>query len=270
MHLSAPLGTPPPAGTVPNSMPAELAVTIACAAIACAGLVAAALRWKRSGSPLGVLVILGSGLAVIQEPMVDTLGNMYIPPSHLTVLTTYGREMPAYAPLAYAFYFGIPTLLYLSAARRRATTREFQKLLLGSLALELGFELIAVNANMYTYYGDQPLRLLNLPLHWVTLNLTAAWVAAAAVHIILPHLKGWRIIASPLIVVCAIAASYCAQGWPVFSATHAEAASDTTLVISSLATIAIGMSIVQATIRILATQAPTTQRADLTIDAGTI
>jgi hypothetical protein len=246
-----PLGTPPDP-VVPNPPGVELVFTLACAAVVAAGLVAMLVHWRRSGSPIGVLVLIGGTLSCIQEPMVDTLGNMYIPPSHFTLFTTYGREMPWFAPFGYGLYFGIPMFLYLRAAQRGAGISHFQKLFAGSFALELAFELIAVNGNFYAYYGEQPFRFFGLPIHWMTLNMAAAWVAAAAVHKALPHLPGWRLAAVPLITVCTVTCSYYAQGWPIFSALHASTPSAGLSAIASLATVALGVGIMQVMLRVLA------------------
>jgi hypothetical protein len=245
-----PLGTPPDP-IVPNSPGVELVFTLACAAVVLIGLVGLVLHWRRTGSPIGVLVLLGGMLACIQEPMVDTLGNMYIPPSHYTLFTTYGRQMPWFAPFGYGLYFGIPMFLYIRAAQRRAGRAYFQKLFVGSIVLELIFELIAVNGNFYAYYGDQPFRFFELPLHWMTLNMAAAWVAAAVVYKVLPHLRGWQLAAIPLITLCTITCSYEAQGWPIFGALHAHAPGAALPAVASLATTALGIGIIQAMIRVL-------------------
>lgn len=249
-RTEGPLGTPP--GDVVSNPPAvELTFTLACAAVVVIGLVAMLVHWRRSGSPVGVLVLVGGMLACVQEPMVDTLGNMYIPPSHYILYTTYGREMPWFAPFGYGLYFGIPMFLYIRAAQRGAGRAYFQKLFAGSFALELVFELIAVNGNFYTYYGEQPFRLFGLPLHWMTLNMAAAWVAGAAVHKALPHLAGWRMAAVPLITLCCVTCSYYAQGWPIFSALHASAPSPVLAGVASLATAVLGVAIMQTMIRVL-------------------
>lgn len=245
-----PLGTPPDP-VVPNSAGVELAFTLTCAAVVVVGLVAMALHWRRTGSPIGVLVLLGGMLACIQEPMVDTLGNMYIPPSHYTLFTTYGRQMPWFTPFGYGLYFGIPMFLYIRAAQRRAGRAYFQRLFVGSIVLELVFELIAVNGNFYAYYGDQPFRFFELPLHWMTLNMAAAWVAAAVVYKALPHLRRWQLAAVPLITLCVITCSYEAQGWPIFGALHAHAPGAALLSVASLATTALGIGIIQVMIRVL-------------------
>lgn len=249
-HADGPLGTPP-GDVVSNPAGVELTFTLACGAVVVIGLVAMLAHWRRSGSPVGVLVLLGGTLACIQEPMVDTLGNMYIPPSHYTLFTTYGREMPWFAPFGYGLYFGIPMFLYIRAAQRGAGRAYFQKLFAGSFALELVFELIAVNGNFYTYYGEQPLRFFGLPAHWMTLNMAAAWVAGAAVYKALPYLAGWRMAAVPLITLCCVTCSYYAQGWPIFSALHAAAPSPLLSTAASLATVLLGIAIMQTMIRIL-------------------
>jgi hypothetical protein len=177
---------------------------------------------------------------------------MYIAPSHYTLYTTYGREMPWFTPFGYGLYFGIPMFLYIRAAQRGAGRAYFQKLFAGSFALELVFELIAVNGNFYTYYGAQPFRFFELPVHWMTLNMAAAWVAGAAVYKALPHLAGWRMAAVPLITLCCVTCSYYAQGWPIFSALHASSPSPALSAVASLATTLLGIAIMQTMIRTLA------------------
>lgn len=262
--LSAvPLGTPPD-NLESNSRGVELAFTLACAGVVVVGLIMMLLHWRRAGSAFGLMVLIGGMLACIQEPMVDTLGNMYIPPSHFTVFTTYGREMPLFAPFGYGLYFGIPMFLYIRAAQQRAGLGHFQKLFLGSLALELAFEITAVKGDFYDYYDEQPFRFFELPVHWMTLNMAAAWVAAAAVYKALPYLPGWRIVAVVPITVCMITANYYMQGFPIFSAMHAEDPSRGLLVVSSLLTIVLGVAIMQVMIRILCTPNRGESASDIT------
>ncbi|MGB8387587.1 hypothetical protein [Mycobacterium sp.] len=241
-----------PGDVVSNSSDVELIFTLACAGVVLVGLVGMLLHWRKTGSAIGILILTGGMLAIIQEPMVDTLGNMYIPPSHFTLFTTYGREMPWFAPFGYGLYFGIPAFIYILAAQRGWSRRDFQKLFAASFGLELVFELIAVNGNFYSYYGNQPFRFFELPIHWMTLNMAAAWVAAAAVYKAMPYLKGWRQLAIPLIVLCTITGSYYAQGWPIFSALHAENPPEAVLVLGSLATVALGIAIMQTMVGFLA------------------
>jgi hypothetical protein len=247
---TGPLGTPP-GHVVPNSASVELIFTVACAFVVVVGLVVTLVHWRRTGCAIGVLLLIGGAIACIQEPMVDTLGNMYIPPSHYTLFTAYGREMPWFAPFGYALYFAIPMFGYIWAAQRRVGIAQFQRLFAASLGLELLFELIAVNGGFYAYYGDQPLRFFELPAHWMTLNMAAAWVGAAVVYKAMPYLVGWRQAAIPVIVMVTITASYYGQGWPIFSAMHATDPSRALLVLGSLATVALGVGIIQAMIRVL-------------------
>jgi hypothetical protein len=249
-RADGPLGTPP-GDVVSNPPGVELTFTLICAAVVAVGLVTMAAHWRRSGSPVGVLVLLGGMLACVQEPMVDTLGDMYIPPSHYTLFTTYGREMPWFTPFGYGLYFGIPMFLYIRAAQRGAGRAHLQKLFAGSFVLELVFELIAVNGNFYTYYGAQPFRFFGLPLHWMTLNMAAAWVAGAAVHKALPYLPGWRMAVVPLITLCCVTCSYYAQGWPIFGALHASTPSPALSTAASLVTALLGIAIMQTMIRVL-------------------
>jgi hypothetical protein len=97
LQSHGPLGTPPPA-VDPNSANVELIFTLAYGAVVLARVIATVIHWRRTGSPIGLLLILGGMAATIQEPMVDTLGSMYIPPSHYTAFTVYGREMAAFVP----------------------------------------------------------------------------------------------------------------------------------------------------------------------------
>jgi hypothetical protein len=64
----------------------------------------------------------------------------------------------------------------------------FEQLFAMSIALELVFELIAVNGDFYAYYGGQPLAVFGLPAHWVTLGESTAYPAKPTE----PTRRRWR------------------------------------------------------------------------------
>jgi hypothetical protein len=165
------------------------------------------------------LLLMASGLvAVGWEPILDVLGNCWFPdggPS-TTLFTSLGRPMPMFVPFAYGWFLGAFALWFLPRFYKGGS---FQSLVRGWLILgvvNIVLESPAVIADVYIYYGDQPLNLWGFPLWWPICNALSPMVAAFLLYKLMPHLSGWRMLGVVLIIPIAMGIAYGTTTWPVF------------------------------------------------------
>jgi hypothetical protein len=150
---------------------AQLLATIGLWVPATALFVAAAVYWRRSGSPVYLLGMFGGLIAAFNEPIADILLNCYHAEiGQWTVFSSFGRDIPLWAVGFYPIYFGGLTLLIYT-------------LVLGNVVLEWP----VLPLHMYLYYGDQPYRILGFPILVGVLNTLGATLGA----VVMAHLADW-------------------------------------------------------------------------------
>jgi hypothetical protein len=167
---------------------AQLFATIGLWVPATALFVAAAVYWRRSGSPVYLLGMFGGLIAAFNEPIADVLLNCYHAEiGQWTVFSAFGRDIPLWAVGFYPIYFGGLTLLVYTMMRRGITRRTYWitvgAVIFGSVALEWP----VLPLHMYLYYGDQPFRVLGFPVVTGVLNSLGAVLGAT----VMAHLAGW-------------------------------------------------------------------------------
>jgi len=150
--------------------------------------VAAAVYWRRSGSPVYLLGMVGGLIAALNEPIADVLVMCYHAEiGQWTVFSAFGRDIPVWAIGCYPVYFGGLSLLVYTLLRRGVTRRTYW---LGVGVVVLGnvaFEWPVLAAHMYLYYGDQPYRILGFPVLLGALNALGAVLGAT----VMAHLADW-------------------------------------------------------------------------------
>jgi hypothetical protein len=150
-------------------------------AVSLAALVALSLwRWRRTGSPVMTLLILGGGVCCLNEPLVDVLGRCYFP-THggLMGQTLLGRTVPVWVDITYAIFFGaFPYFLSLLLRRRGASRGSMWVAICAFWVANLVLEIPLLGTNLYVYYGEQPFKVARFPLSWLTINVLGALFAA--------------------------------------------------------------------------------------------
>lgn len=140
------------------------------------------------------LVFLGTGLsAVLIEPIFDnTLLYWYPAVNDLAFFTAYGRTLPWYVPLGYAWFFGGTAYLLQRQFERGVSAGRVWQL----FALVVVIDWLAVSIcewlSLSAFYGNQPFHVVGSPVWFSFTDATGAFVLAAALHLFLPHLSGTR------------------------------------------------------------------------------
>lgn len=209
-----------PSDQIPRSQ-AELVVTLIVGAVWLGCLVFAIRSGVRRRDPLGLLLMAGGALAVLQEPVVDVLGYVWVR-SDLTVFTTFGRPMPVWAVLAYSIFWGFQPYAWWVLADRGLSRPLFRWMVVACFAVNLVIEWPILATGIYTYYGDQPFEILGFPLHWLFVNGVGVIATATVVVANRRWFTGWRVLMVVLVPPVATPGMSLASGLPVFSALHSS------------------------------------------------
>lgn len=193
-------------------------------AIALAGK--CALDWRRTGSPLGLVLMAGGGIAYFNESVDDVLGLVHHPrPGMNVVLDTIG-PVPMWGLPTYIIFFGaIPYLLLRAIQSRGFTLRTYWIGLFATFAADLAIELPLLQTDLYQYYsyGETPMTIARFPLYWLFINTTGPVLCAAVLYAVPGYFTGWRRGLLVLLPVVTDAACSIAVGLPVYTVLHTEA-----------------------------------------------
>lgn len=132
-----------------------------------AALAAGIYLWRESrkyGSYLPLCIYLGSGIAVVYEPLMDILMMCVYPEQgQWTWIELWERKIPVYLGFTYFFYFPVAIWQFFrqfDASTAAASLWKTAAVLFVTISL---FEYVGLALGMWYYYGEQPLRILGLP-----------------------------------------------------------------------------------------------------------
>lgn len=208
-------------------MPAtpQLVVTVGVGVLVVVAVVLAVADGVRRRSPTYPALLLGAGLAVVNEPVLNMLGGLWHPRiGQWTLFETFDRPMSVWAAGGYLLYFGATPAVISVILRSRATRQRFYATVAVIFAADLAIELPIVGSGVYVYYGYQPYTLFGiLPAEWLFINGLAVGGTAMVLH----HLPGlysgrrW-----PVLIVLPWVTQY--AGWsvgiPFFAAYNSDLA----------------------------------------------
>jgi len=203
--------------------------------------VAAAVVCVRHRTALYLLILLGGGVCMFNETTLDIIGACWFP-SHgdWRMYTTLGRPVPVWVALAYFAYFGGLTAVTVYLLQRGLTRRQIWTGLGVIWALNVLLEIPPLYRHLYTYYGEQPLRLGKFPVVWLVFNSLGSFLAAALIFRFLPLLRGRRMALAVLVPpVSQYAAAW--VGVPYFAAIQSSVGHGWR-VVAALVTLALGLA----------------------------
>ncbi|HYF27527.1 MAG TPA: hypothetical protein VD931_17430, partial [Baekduia sp.] len=147
---------------------------------------------ERRVGPALPFLLLGGALSGLMESWLDNVVLVGYPPEqNLPVLESFGRAVPIFVPIGYAWFCG--GLLYLTARalRRTGTTARKVWAIFGAVAL-VDFVAIGLSAwiGVLEFFGDPPLEVLGYPLWWAGIDGLHVVLGGALVLVLLDHLHG--------------------------------------------------------------------------------
>lgn len=138
------------------------------------------------------LTFAGTALsAVMIEPIYDnSLLYWYPEQNSLAFFRGFGRTIPWYVPLGYAWFFGGSAYLVYRVIEAGASAKQIWTL----FWVVVGVDWLAVSIcewlDLSAFYGNQPFHLLGAPLWFSFCDATGGFVLGAALALFMPYLKG--------------------------------------------------------------------------------
>lgn len=140
------------------------------------------------------LIFAGTALsAVMIEPIYDnTLLYWYPDENSLAFFRAYGRTIPWYVPLGYAWFFGGSGYLVYRVIEAGASAAQIWQLFAATAVVDWLAVSICEWLGVSAFYGDQPFHLFGSPVWFSFCDATGVFVLGAALVLFLPRLEGAR------------------------------------------------------------------------------
>ena len=173
-------------------------------------VVVAVIEGQRYKSTVPLALVMAGAACVFPESIDNYLGGCYWSQSHDPAHTFYflmGREFDFYI-IAMWWPFGavLGYALYAALLRNAKTSTLWVAFTLSGLADVLIEESLLGYGGVYTYFGHQPLVLLNhFPFWWMFANVSSLYLSVAIAYRYRDWLNGWKsLFILPLMPLCYI------------------------------------------------------------------
>lgn len=177
----------------------------------------------RHGPALPV-IFLGTAIsALVVEPIFDnTLLYWYPPDNDLGVYAAYGRTVPWFVPIGYAWFFGGNAYVLWRLFQRGLTRIQ----ILGLFGIVVMIDALATSTatwlNISGFYGPQPFLWGGVNVWFSFADATGVIVGATVLYVLAPRLHGWRwlwLLITPTISYGAVLGAVCS---PVTLGLHSD------------------------------------------------
>jgi len=178
-----------------------------------------AVRWsKEHGSLIPVLFLVGGGIAMFNEPIVDHNAAVWFPTAgQWTLYTTFGIAQPVWLATAYVWFFGGQPMVIWHLLQRGLPARRLWKAFAVVVLVDIVLEHPGLYADLFFYYGHQPFKFTRFPLWWGVINATTPIVAASLAYMLRRELTGPRVAGMLLLVPIVQAGTNAGAGFPVWN-----------------------------------------------------
>lgn len=241
---------PPRDMVAPDTIQTVMTVGVGAAMVLLLGI--ATYFCVRQRTPLYLLIMAGGAICMFNETALDILGHCYFPEiNDWQAYETLDRAIPVWVAFAYVAYFGGLTAIEVFCLRRGVSRKQIWIGVLSIEGLNCLLELPPLKNDLYTYYGEQPLRIAGeFPAVWLVFNCVGSFLAATIIFRALPYLKGPRLLFVVLIPpVCQHAAFW--LGVPYVAAINSDA-SHGVMTLAALVTIGLGLLVLHTLIDLVA------------------
>jgi hypothetical protein len=208
-------------------------------------LLFAVRRLVRDRSPIFLACLIGGWIAVLWEPIVDVLGQCWLPSrgQHWEAFTLLNRHIPLMMPFVYSWFVGGQGYLFYRIFDRGISRRQLFQLYGLVVLVNIALESPGIAANVYTYYGKQPMNLWGFPLWWGIINPLMPMIAGTAIYKLKPLLTTPQLVLAIIAIIpCADGAANAIVGWPVIAALNTDVGYAGTWV-ASFVTLGLGLSV---------------------------
>jgi hypothetical protein len=194
--------------------------------VVCGALFILAFRELRRGKgPIFLWCLLGGFIAVLWEPIVDVLGQCWLPSrdQHWIAFTLLNRHIPLMMPFVYSWFVGGQAYLFYRLFQRGITRQRLFQLWGLVFLVNICLETPGILTNVYTYYGKQPMDIWGFPLWWGFVNPLMPMIAAVLIFKLKPHMTArWLALATIAISPSADGVANAFAAWPVIAALNTD------------------------------------------------
>jgi len=180
----------------------------------------------RGKGPIFLWCLLGGFIAVIWEPIVDVLGQCWLPSrgQHWEAFTLLNRHIPLMMPFVYSWFVGGQAYLFYRLFERGIDRRRLFQLWGVVFLVNIALESPGIATDVYTYYGKQPLDLWGFPLWWGLVNPLMPMIAATMIFRLKPYLtNAWALAAACIVIIpSADGVANAFAAWPVIAALNTD------------------------------------------------
>jgi hypothetical protein len=181
---------------------------------------------RRGKGPIFLWCLIGGFFAVIWEPIVDVLGQCWLPSrgQHWEAFTLLNRHVPLMMPFVYSWFVGGQAYLFYRLFERGITRKQLFQLWGLVFLVNICLETPGIATNVYTYYGKQPMDIWGFPLWWGIINPLMPMIAATMIYKLKPLLTEWWALAAATIIILpgADGVANAFVGWPVITALNTD------------------------------------------------
>jgi hypothetical protein len=229
-------------------------------------LIVAIRHIKQGKGPLLLYCIIGGAFAATLEPVVDVLGLVYLKENGAVgTFTVLDRTLPVYICFVYPWYVGGLGYLGCRLFQGGITRKALFQLWALDCVIDVFLETPGILAKTYSYYGHQPFKVLGFPLWWGFVNPIMPMVAGAMIYRLLPHLRGWKLLAVIPILPMADGLANGATAWPMWITLNQQ---DVPYVVTYLAAfVTLGLALYSVWIISLVVARPAEEIGELSIFA---
>lgn len=176
---------------------------------------------RRYQSLIPFVFLVGGGLAMLNEPIVDHNAAVWFPTDgQWTLYTTFGVPQPVWLATAYVWFFGGQAMLTWHLLEQGLPAQRLWKAFAVLVASDIVLEHPGLYLDLFFYYGEQPFQFTRFPLWWGFVNATTPLVSATLVYLLRPYLTGRRTLGLVLLVPMVSAGTNAALAWPVWNAVN--------------------------------------------------
>lgn len=186
-----------------------------------ASVVIAAWETVRRRSALPLVLFASAALWLPNEPFIDAiLGFQYASDAPATLFTLAGRVIPVSALGIGAMFFLFTWFVYRLILSGASNARIVTVAVVAGV-IDWPLEILAIQHNVFEYYGDNPSRIFGLPFTSMVQNCFLYVFMACVLVMAVPYLRGWRsLLFLPVIPGCYYACALLCT-WPAYLALHA-------------------------------------------------
>jgi hypothetical protein len=188
--------------------------------LALATVCAAAVHGRRTRDVVPLAVCVGAFVCSLNEPIFDELGMITYADNAFTAYTGWGRDIPLFLMIGYIPWVAGVSYVLAQLMERGAPRRTIHAIAFGSFLSVVVVETLGTNLEVWTYYGEPPLKYLGVAPQMAPVPV----VCGLLIYVLSSLLRGWSRLLIGLAPLFALPAVYAASGMPIYLSLHSDPA----------------------------------------------